>query len=245
MSRLRAPLSSLTAGERALDGETAHYLVRVLRLGAGATFVAFDPDLSVEADAEIARIERGSAVVRVGALRPAQVVATRAITWVQGLAKGDKCDAVVRDVTELGATHVVVAATARSVVRLDEARARAKAQRWTKIAREAARQSGRADPPVVATPRAWEAALALAPTDAVRFCLHTIAPPLGPALRRAIASGVPLAFAAGPEGGFTDDEIARAEAAGWHAASIGPFVLRTETVAAAVLGAVRVLTAGS
>jgi 16S rRNA (uracil1498-N3)-methyltransferase len=240
--RVRAPLSALSPGERTLDPDAAHYLVRVLRLGAGAMFVAFDPDLSVEADAVVARVDRGEAHVRIGELRPAEVVATRPITWVQGLSKGDKCDAVVRDATELGATRIVVAQTARSVVRLDEARARARAQRWAKIAREAARQSGRADPPEIAAPRAWDAALSLVADDAVRFCLHTTAPPIGPSLRHAIASGAPLAFAAGPEGGFTDEEVLVAEAKGWHAASLGPFVLRTETVAAAVLGAVRVFT---
>ena len=45
----------------------------------------------------------------------------------------------------------------------------------------------------------------------------------------------------GPEGGLADEELAEAARAGWQTASLGPFVLRTETVAAAVLGALLIL----
>jgi 16S rRNA (uracil1498-N3)-methyltransferase len=236
----RAPIAELAQGERALEPAAAHYLVRVLRLEPGARFVGFDPARALEADAELLRV--APAIARFGALRAASVRAPRDITLVQGLAKSDKCDAVIRDATELGATRVVVAMTARSVVRLEGARARARQERWAKVAREAARQCGRADPPVVEGPLAWEEALARPPRGAARFCLHPGAPaPLGPALLEALASDAPLAFAVGPEGGLTEAEIAAAARAGWQAASIGALVLRTETVAAALLGAVRVL----
>jgi 16S rRNA (uracil1498-N3)-methyltransferase len=56
----------------------------------------------------------------------------------------------------------------------------------------------------------------------------------------ALASDRPIAFAVGPEGGLSEEELALAQDAGWHIASMGPLVLRTETVGAAVLGAVRV-----
>jgi 16S rRNA (uracil1498-N3)-methyltransferase len=64
--------------------------------------------------------------------------------------------------------------------------------------------------------------------------------PLAPALAEALAAQRPMAFAVGPEGGFSDEEAQLAEARGWLLSSLGPFILRTETVAAAVLGAVRV-----
>jgi 16S rRNA (uracil1498-N3)-methyltransferase len=55
-------------------------------------------------------------------------------------------------------------------------------------------------------------------------------------------TGQPLAFAAqpshqptfaavGPEGGFTNEELAAAGAAGWDIASLGPRILRIETAA--------------
>jgi 16S rRNA (uracil1498-N3)-methyltransferase len=241
-SRVRAPIADLEAGERDLDPAASHYLGRVLRLGAGARFVAFDPAGATEADAEIVSVVGERARVRISAPRPAAIVATRAIAWVHALSKGDKLDDIVRDATELGATQLVVAEAARSVVHLDAARAAARRERWTKIAQEAARQSGRGDPPVISGPLPWAEALAAVPPDAARFCLHPgDAPTLGPRLLAALARGSALGFATGPEGGLTDDEVARADAIGFARASLGPFVLRTETVPAAVLGACRIL----
>jgi 16S rRNA (uracil1498-N3)-methyltransferase len=46
-----------------------------------------------------------------------------------------------------------------------------------------------------------------------------------------------VAFVVGPEGGLTEGELRALEGDGWIAASLGPATLRTETVAAAVLGA--------
>ncbi len=237
----RAPIAGLGAGERRLDGSVAHYLAHVLRLRAGDEFVAFDPAAGTEADAVVVHAESDSIAVRFGAPRAGRALPQRTLTWIQGFAKADKCDAIVRDATELGATRIIVATTRRSVVRLDEARANARLTRWTRIAEEAARQCGRSEAPLVDRPMAWAEALGSAEVKAARFCLWERATqPLAPALFEALAQGAALAFACGPEGGIEDDEVDLATARGWKTASLGPLVLRTETVAAAVLGAVRI-----
>jgi 16S rRNA (uracil1498-N3)-methyltransferase len=237
----RAPVPDLSAGERRLDGALAHYLAHVLRLRAGSEFVAFDPTGGTEADAVVVHVEGGSITVRFGEPRAGRALPQRSITWIQGFAKADKCDAVVRDATELGATRIVVATTRRSLVRLDDARASARLTRWTRIAEEAARQCGRSEAPLVDRPVAWAEALAGVEAFAARFCLWERATlPLAPPLFEALARGTALAFACGPEGGIDDDEVELATAGGWKATSLGPLVLRTETVAAAVLGTVRI-----
>lgn len=241
----RAPVPALGAGERTLEGAVAHYLVRVLRLRAGSTFVAFDPATGSEADALVTHAEgdagHATITVRFEATRAGRVPASRALTWIQGFAKGDKCDAVVRDATELGATRIVIATTRRSVVRLDGDRAAARVTRWTRIAEEAARQCGRSEAPLVEPLVAWPDALARVDDASVRFCLSVGAKlPLAPPLFEALARGADVAFACGAEGGLEDAEVEWAIARGWTAASLGPLALRTETVAAAVLGAVRV-----
>ena len=163
------------------------------------------------------------------------------VTWIQALAKGDKCDAIVRDATELGVTCFIVAPTRRSVAKLDARRAVERRARWARIGQEAARQSGRSAAPVVEVRHDWTDALASVAGDAARFCLWERATePLGPALLRALSSHVPIAFACGPEGGLEQEETEEAHSAGWSLVSLGNLVLRTETVAAAVLGAVRV-----
>jgi 16S rRNA (uracil1498-N3)-methyltransferase len=240
----RAPIADLVPGERTLRGPVAHYLVRVLRLRAGSSFVAFDPASVCEADAVVVSADGDSVAVRVGPLRSGRSLPHRDLTWIQGFAKADKCDAIVRDSTELGATRITIAVTSRSVVRLDEARATARQTRWARIAQDAARQCGRNDVPLVDRPIGWAEALATARESHARFCLWERATePLGPALLEALAAGSTLAFACGPEGGLDDAEVDLARGAGWQMASLGPLLLRTETVAAAVLGAVRVWAA--
>jgi 16S rRNA (uracil1498-N3)-methyltransferase len=245
MRRVRAPVLDLAPGERALDEHGARYVARVLRLREGDAFVAFDPRAHVEADAVIARIDGSEVLVRIGAPRAGEKVARLEVAWVQGLAKGEKVDAIVRDATELGATRIVAASTARAVVKVAGDRGDAKRARWDRIAREAARQSGRADAPVIEGPLAWADALDAAaralPEDAARFALwESATTPLAPALARALGDGRALAFAVGPEGGLAEDEARLAESRGWSLMSLGPIILRVETVAAAVLGAVRV-----
>jgi 16S rRNA (uracil1498-N3)-methyltransferase len=226
---IRVPMADLAAGERDLDPEQARYAVRVHRLRPGDRFVAFDPKRAIECDGELVSSRR----VRLGEPRAA-AVASRAITWIHACPKGDKADAIVRDATELGATRVVFVHTARIVAKPPAARV----ERWERIAREAARQCGRGDAPEIALRTRWEDALdeALAET---RVCLDPRGAPLRDVLTSARGS---LAFAAGPEGGLTDAEVEAAQTRGFVTCKLGALVMRTETVPAAVLGAVALMT---
>jgi 16S rRNA (uracil1498-N3)-methyltransferase len=239
-SRARLPLADLGPGRRVLPEEASRYLCRVLRLGRGDVVVVFDPSTRLEAEASIEVASAEAAVVEIGPPAAAPVVARVELTLVYALAKGDKVDAVVRDATELGASRIILAETERSVVKV--VKADAKRERWMRIAEQAARQSGRGDVPEIAGPIPWADALTAAERCEARFCLDPRgATALGSALPSAVARGAALAFAIGPEGGLTPAEIELAAAKGFVPASLGAFVLRTETVAAAVLGAVRVM----
>ena len=236
MSReaLRVPIEGLAPGDRALGAEASAYVAQVRRLGPGDQLVVFDPERGEEADAEVTSVERRAVTVRVGEARPAAVLPARRVTLVQGAGKGDKMDAVVRDATELGATHILPAICARSVARPDAARA----ARWRRIAVEAARQCGRGDAPAIGAPLAFEEAVQRAGEGAaVRLCLDPRAEaPLSAGLAGLVA-GAAVALVVGPEGGLTDEELAAADRAGFTRVTLGPLVLRTETVCAAVLGA--------
>lgn len=240
---VRCAVTTLAAGSRVLPPEASHYLCRVLRLGRGDRFVAFDPASRLEADASVEEASGGAARVSIGEPRAAAVLAGARITLVYAHAKGDKVDAVVRDATELGATRILIARTERAVAKAVGDRQDAKLGRWRRIAEQAARQCGRADPPDVGGVLAWKDALEAAAKDAeARYCLWEQATePLAGTLLDRVRAGSALAFAVGPEGGLAESEVLEARALGFAAVSIGRFVLRTETVPAAVLGAVRIL----
>ncbi len=237
---LRVPLSPIAEGLVTLPEEASRYVVSVHRRRAGDALLLFDGRAGVAADATIERVASGRATVRVGPPRAARRGARRAVVWIHGLPRGDKSDAITRDATELGATDIVFAPAERSVTRLAGERGAARLRRWEKVAAEAARQCGREEAPRIALAASWEGALGRAP-EGVRVCLHPTAQArLGEVLRGASADEA-LVFAAGPEGGLSDDELRTAEAHGFRACAIDAPVLRTETVPAAVLGAVAVL----
>lgn len=240
---LRVPVSDLFEGDMALDAEASRYVARVHRKKPGDRCLLFDPARAVEAEATVLRVEKERVVCRVDSLRPASVRPAREVTLLQGIGKGDKFDAIVRDATELGATGVVAVESARTIVRLGD-KAPARIERWRRIAIEAARQCGRGDAPSIEGPLGFaDAVRAHANEQALKLCFWEKATePAGPHLRR-LAAAQPVVFVVGPEGGLEEAEVEEARNAGFHIVSLGPLVLRTETVAAAVLGAL-LLAAG-
>ena len=232
-ARLRVPCALLASGDVPLSAEAATYVTRVHRLAVGDTFLAFDPERGTEAEAELIAIGKRGAVARISAIRAASALPARAVTLIQGTCKGDKMDGIVRDATELGATRIVPAITARSVARPDAARA----DRWRRIAVEAARQCGRGDAPIIDAPQALAAALASAEGAALRLCLDPTAETSLRSQLEMVAAATNVTILVGPEGGLDDAELDAAAREGFTRVRLGGLVLRTETVCAAVLGA--------
>jgi 16S rRNA (uracil1498-N3)-methyltransferase len=236
---LRLPLDDLSAGDRDLPPEAARYVTRVHRLGAGDRFQAFDPEHALVADGAILSAARDACRVRIENITPAPRP-SREVTLIQAIGKGDKLDAIVRDATELGATRVVPVIAIRSVSRPGEARS----ERWRRIAVEAARQCGRGDAPLVEPPASLLKVLqSPAAPETLALCLDpTASQALGPLLTATLGNANAVTLVVGPEGGLDPEELQAAERAGYTRVNLGPRVLRTETVCAAVLGALVVLS---
>jgi 16S rRNA (uracil1498-N3)-methyltransferase len=227
------------APERIVDGrvtfdalETRH-LARVLRLEAGDTVVATDGaghDYTVRLDA--VRPRASGIVVGVA---DAAAESPLAVTLVQGVPKSDKLEAIVRAATELGVARIVPALTARSVVRMADRQTGARVARWQRVAREAAKQCGRAVVPEVTPPRELEACLDEARDVDVSLCLwEKPASPLGAALATD-ARPRRVAVLVGPEGGLEPREVDAARARGWRVVGLGSRILRTETAGPAII----------
>jgi 16S rRNA (uracil1498-N3)-methyltransferase len=225
----RAPIHPLVSGEQPLTKELGSYLVKVLRLRAGDRFVLFDPELRTEADAELVRDV--PAVARVSEVRVAKRATARDVSLLQGLAKGDKPEQVLRAAVALGATRVTFVRTERSVpgAELRDERLRA-------VMLDTARQCGRGDLPELAPLSSLEAALQA--SDGLGVLLDPNAPQSLVELLRVVAPTQPLALAVGPEGGFSEREAQRLLAAGFQPVRLAPFVLRTELAAVAALSVV-------
>lgn len=250
MSVLRVPLSGLVPGHLALPFDVGRYVTRVHRLGPGDAIVVFDPEAALEARATIDSLRGKDVWVAVEAPHAPTIVPRRKIHVVQALGKGDKPDATVRDATELGATAYFPAITASAIVQISAGDVAStgsrKRERWRRIAVEAARQCGRADVPDVRDPLSISDIFDLlgASDTRVGWCFDPAGDtPFDRAIEplRAMSPSTEVVLVVGPEGGFTPEEIALARAAGFAIVRLGPFVLRTETVCAAALGALLAL----
>jgi 16S rRNA (uracil1498-N3)-methyltransferase len=237
MSRLRrftiAP-DRLTGDRVAFDHEETRHLAAVLRLGPGDLVVAADG----RGQAYTVRIEAlgDTATGTIVGMATSRAEPALAVTLIQGVPKGDKMEAIVRAGTELGVTRIAPALTARTVVRLEPSRWRERARRWQRVAKEAAKQCGRAMIPDVETPRPLLEWLETPVSGDLALCLwEGQATPL-----EEILSAVPRPPArahviVGPEGGLSRDEVDVIRARDFEVVSLGPRILRTETAAAAIL----------
>ena len=217
------------------DRDESHHLARVLRLRAGDSVVAVDGsgrEFTVRLDTLAP--EAAGTIVGVVARN---MESPFPITLVQGLPKGDKLEAVIRAATELGVARIAPALTTRSIVRLDAARAASRLARWQRVAREAAKQSGRSELPAIEPPRPLAEWIAEPANErALRLCLwEEERMPLADALATLAPTPTSAVVIVGPEGGLTSDEIAVARLAGWRVAGFGPRLLRTETAGPAVI----------
>jgi 16S rRNA (uracil1498-N3)-methyltransferase len=235
---LRVFIQPLREGAVLLDPATSRYVTRVHRLRKGAAFVAFDPVAQQEAQAVLVHAGRDRARCRLSHPRPALCISPLRATLVQAMGKANKPDRVVRDATALGVHELVLVQAQRSMAHPSERGRVRRQQRWQRLAIEAARQCGRGDLPVIVGPVGWHEALARTSGCAgPKLCLDPAAASGLAQVLRDWQPTDPVVLLVGPEGGWSAGELESARSAGFVAVRMGPFVLRTETAATAVLAA--------
>jgi 16S rRNA (uracil1498-N3)-methyltransferase len=225
VSRFHVRPEAVRGDRVAFDAEEAHHLARVLRLGVGDRVAALD-GAGNELMVRLTRVGARGAEGLVLSRRALQTESTLELTLAQGIAKGDKMDGIIRMATELGVTRIVPLLTERALV-APEAAAR-RLTRWRRVAKEAAKQSGRAVIPDVTHPQRPADWLASKVSLDLLVCLWENA---RARLDEQLPPGRPprAAVVVGPEGGLTEGEVAQLRAAGAVVGGIGPRILRTET----------------
>lgn len=221
---------------RLSDDDIKH--ARVVRLEEGEHISVIDSSRDYF-ECEVVSFSRDGLFVRIcSRLDNADLSAGPSIILVQGIAKGEKMDAIVRHATEVGVSGFIPLVCERSVVKLDRKKAEARVARWGSIAKSAAMQSGRLVVPEVSMPMKpanlpaalagihlvlvfWEEASGERLSDLIRDAL---------ARQGVVSDDARIAVVVGPEGGLSASEVeCMMKAPNAVLASLGSFILRTET----------------
>ena len=155
----------------------------------------------------------------------------------QGLPKADKLELIIQKAVELGVYQVIPVETKRSIVKLDEKKAKAKTARWQQISEAAAKQSKRGIIPEIKEPMSFAKALQMANAMDVKLIPYELAEGMEKtrSLIEGIKPGQSIAIFIGPEGGFDEAEVEAAKQAGIEPITLGRRILRTETAPLAIL----------
>ncbi|PID41300.1 MAG: hypothetical protein CR981_03745 [Proteobacteria bacterium] len=215
-----------------LDKEQSIHITRVLR---------FQPEDQVELFDGCGGVSRalivstGKYVVLRVVERLAQQLAGGPQLWLcQGDLKGKKMDLVVQKSTELGVSRLLSVISSRSQGRVSVERSKKKQLRWRKLMESACKQCGR---------------LIFMETGEISFTELVTAPELDDCDLRLLFwekekacllkdldwryRYKKICILLGPEGGFSEEEVALAKGSGWVSTGLGPLVLRAETAAIA------------
>ncbi len=206
--------------------------VQVLRLGVNDPITLFD-GLGGEWQAVITSVGKRHTTWQFLRFDAVERESPLSITLVQALASSDKMDLIVQKAVELGVSAIQPVSSERATLKIAGDRAQKKTAHWRAVAQAACEQCGRNRVPAIAEVISLEAWLAVPPNGS-RVMLH---PQATKSLIDTANSARPLAIVVGPEGGFSDREIALANTQDVVAVRFGPRTLRTETAGIAALAA--------
>ena len=237
---------SLDPGDEAvtLPREEGEHLTRVLRLGVGDTVSVFD-GRGHEFSARVVSVERRDVRMQlVSRVDPAGEPAV-ALTLAQAVIKGDKMDDIVRDAVMLGVVAVQPLVTTRTESTVAALTNGNRVERWRRVALASVKQSKRAVLPDIRRPLTLESFLQDPQTAMTLMLVEPGAAGADGAESLSSLQGQPAPQDAtifvGPEGGWTEKEIAAARAHGVRLVTMGHRTLRADATPVAAISVLQFL----
>ncbi len=216
-----------------LEAGDAQHAARVLRLAPGDEVELLDGVCRYAA--RLTEVSKEGVIAEILSALPDHEPNVR-VTLYQGLPKAEKMEFILQKCTELGVYAVVPVQMERCVVQLSGKDGEKKRERWQRIAREAAKQCGRARVPEVSAPQPL-AGMSQALSEDYDLVLVPWEEAREGGIRAAIreTNAQRIAIVIGPEGGMTKEEVAWLHDRGARPVTLGPRILRTETAGMAAL----------
>ena len=218
----------------AIEGSEVRHIKNVLRLKPGDKIRVFDGE-GFEYDASIDRFCADRVEIKIGRKFPGTKESPVQIAVAQALLKEKKMDRLLRHLCELGVTRWIPFICDRSVPKPGEKRLSARADRWNQIVKESCKQCQRSKLPEIITTLTFEDLLAYGQSCDLTIVFYENESAKLKSLMAQNSPATPrkILLILGPEGGFSDQEIENARAAGCLVAGLGSRILRAETAAIA------------
>lgn len=236
MHRFFVSPEAISNTEIIITGSDVNHITNVLRMKIGERIIVSD-GAGASYCCEISSLGRDAVYASILDGQVSNSELPVKIVLFQGLPKSDKMELIIQKAVELGASEIVPVETARSVVRLDSKKKAAKTSRWQSIAESAAKQSGREVIPTVSVPLSFDGALEKAGELDMLIVPYECADSVSKFKEKldSLKKGMSIGIFIGPEGGYEETEIEKAQAAGGEIVSLGKRILRTETAGIAAL----------
>lgn len=222
-----------------IEGSDVNHIKNVLRMRIGEEFNVVTDNSDKEYRCAIKEFGQDEIICDLLFVKENNTELDADIWLFQGLPKADKMELIIQKAVELGAGKIIPVAMDRSVVKLDGSREDKKISRWNAISEAAAKQSKRRIIPEVSKIVTFKEAVNMCSDFDVKLLPYELANmETIEATRKEIASikpGAKVAIFIGPEGGFSEREIAVADENDIKQITLGHRILRTETAGFVVL----------
>jgi len=222
-----------------VTGSEARHIAAVVRLGINDSLVLFDRDGN-QCEGTIIDRAPGTVTVRIRGRTKRPGNDAVEIVLAQAVTKGKKMDSIVQKSTELGVSTVIPFFCTRCIPRWGPDKARERVRHWQAVVTASVKQSGVRKVPEVRNLMRFSELMKHDFNGFLKLFFWEHEKDVG--LKSIIASrSIPpqVVIVVGPEGGFTQEEGLSATQHGFIAAGLGNSILRTETVAIAVLSILR------
>jgi 16S rRNA (uracil1498-N3)-methyltransferase len=228
MPRFYIPYPHIENGLLKIEGDEVKHIRKVLRLKAGDGVIVFD-GLGKEFEGKIFEEGRASVMVKIQRMLSPKRDSPLDVTLAQSLLKGEKMDYLIQKATELGVKEIIPFFSSRSIPLLEKSGSLKRHHRWRKITIEASKQCGRGVVPKIESIQTYSDMLHGASTDHLRLILWEGGGIKVKEVLEGSKEKKKIFFIIGPEGGFNQEEVEKAERAGFVAVTLGRRILRAET----------------
>ncbi len=237
MTRIYTEVELTLGNTVSLESDICHHLKNVIKAPLKSQVQLFNNTGQV-CNGEIVELSRTKAEIKITQIVEVETESSLSITLVQSVSRGDRMDYTLQKCIEMGITHIIPVISSRTVVRLNEKKKISRLKHWAGVIKHATEQSGRTHIASLAKISAFENWIA-EPTQGDIIILD---PSAKMSLPKYLLKTKSVTVIAGPEGGFTIEELALLKRRKTSTTvALGPRILRSETAAVCAISILQAL----